>query len=425
MKSKNWRLAVDGAEPTVKTKLPPSTLGGLRIGEEEEEAVLNVLRNKRLFRYYGAVGGVESQVDNFEKLLSTSLGVKYALGVNSGTSALSCAMTAMGIGPGDEVIIPAYAWVSSAASVARVGAVPILADVDDTFCLDPKDLEEKRSQYTKLIMPVHMCGASCDMDSIINFAKQFNLMVLEDAAQALGASYKGAPLGSIGDAGILSFQWNKMITSGEGGAVVTNSQKIYERSLLYHDVLGAFRVGGDLQLDEIPFGNSYRMSEIQGAILNVQMRRVEGIRSDLRTHKRLLLEQINPALEKNGIKQRRYNDPTGDTATDIFLTFQEQDSDRIPFIVKALFHERVPANTFFNDLHVYNTWVPLFFKTAWTKNGGPWLHHPREINYSPSMCPKTLQLMSSTIKIPLSPDMSVEQREQVGLAITKVLDVAL
>jgi 8-amino-3,8-dideoxy-alpha-D-manno-octulosonate transaminase len=424
MKSKNWRLAVDGAEPTVKTKLPPSILGGLRIGEEEEEAVLNVLRNKRLFRYYGAIGGVESQVDNFEKLLIASLGVKYALGVNSGTSALSCAMTAMGIGPGDEVIIPAYAWVSSAASVVRVGAVPILADVDDTFCLDPKDLEEKRSQYTKLIMPVHMCGASCDMDSIINFAKQFDLMVLEDAAQALGASYKGVPLGGLGDAGILSFQWNKMITSGEGGAVVTNSQKIYERSLLCHDVLGAFRVNG-LQHDEIPFGNSYRMSEIQGAILNVQMRRIESIRSDLRTHKRLLLEQIDPVLEKNGIKHRRYNDPTGETATDIFLTFQEQDIERIPFIAKALFHERVPVNTFFNDLHVFNTWVPLFFKTTWTKNGGPWLHHPREVNYSPTMCPKTLQLMSSTIKIPLSPDMSVEQREQVGLAITKVLDVAL
>jgi 8-amino-3,8-dideoxy-alpha-D-manno-octulosonate transaminase len=422
--NKNWQLAVDGAAPTVRSQLPPACPGGFRIDSEEEEAVLRVLRSKRLFRYYGAYPGASSQVDVFENLLANHLKVKHALGVNSGTSALSCALTAMGVGPGDEVIIPSYTWLSSATSVISVGAVPILAEIDESLNIDPNDLEEKRSEFTKLILPVHMCGAPCDMDALLDFAGRYNLLVLEDVAQAMGGTYKGKPLGSLGDAGIFSFQWNKLITSGEGGALVTNSKKIFERALLYHDVAGAFRVS-EIELSEIPPGNVYRMSELQGAILTVQMKRIDSMLVNLRQHKHKLIEQIKPVLDSKGVKFRKVNDREGDTATDIFLIFSEDDINRIPIIAGALRMEGVPVVTFSNSMHVYSSWSPLFAKTTWTKNGGPWRNHPREIHYSPTMCPRTLKLMSTVIKITLSPDMTVEQREQVGSAIEKVIRVAL
>lgn len=424
MKPKYGKLAVDGGEPALRSRVPPPSPGGMRIDTEEEEAVLRVLRSKRLFRYYGADPRTPSSVALFEKMLSEFLSVEHVLGVNSGTSALSCAMAAMGIGPEDEVIIPAYAWASNAASVISVGAVPVLAEIDDSFCVDPTDLEQKRSGCTRLVMPVHMGGMPCDMDPILQFSERYSLSVLEDVAQALGATYKGAALGSIGDCGIFSFQWNKMITSGEGGAIATSLKRIYDRSLMYHDVAGALRVG-DVRSDEILPGNVLRMSELQGAILAVQLKRVPSMRSDLKRNKRLLSEQIDPILKEKGVRQRRPNDVDGETATDLFLIFDEGDIDRVPFILGALVKEGVLASGFNNDLHVFNTWAPLFHKTTWTGRGGPWRNHPREIDYYADMCPQTTRLMSSSIRIPLSPDTTPDQREQIGEAIEKVLHAAI
>jgi dTDP-4-amino-4,6-dideoxygalactose transaminase len=197
------KLALDGGPPAVQHPIPAMYPGGMRIDREEEEAVLEVLRSKRLFRYYGPNPG-PSKVDQLEEAFARHMGTEYALAVASGTTALTSALAALGVGPGDEVIVPGYTWISTAAAPLAVGGVPIIAEVDDSLTLDPADFERKITERTKVVIPVHLRGTPCDMDAIMEIARQHNIAVLEDAAQADGGSYKGRRLGSIGDIGFFS-----------------------------------------------------------------------------------------------------------------------------------------------------------------------------------------------------------------------------
>ncbi len=177
--------------------------GGMTIDQEEEAAVLEVLRNKRLYRYNGPHKTQRIESGELEKAFAEHKGVKYAQAVNSGTSALICGLAGIGVGPGDEVIVPAFTWIASAAAVLAVGAVPIVAEVDESLLMDPNDVEQKITPYTKAIMPVHMRGAPCRMDEILAVAHKHNLSVIEDTAQANGASYKGQALWHAGRCGLL------------------------------------------------------------------------------------------------------------------------------------------------------------------------------------------------------------------------------
>ena len=206
------------------------------IGQKEIDAVKKVIESKRFMRYRGGEGGF---TETFEKDLCSKFGKKHALTVNSGTSALICALAAMGIGPGDEVIVPAYTWVASALAPLAVGAVPIMADINETLTIDPEDIERKITPYTKAIIPVHMINLPCDMDAIMEIAEKHKLVVIEDACQAIGISYKSRQLGTIGHAGAYSFNMFKNITCGEGGVLITNDDRIYTRALMYHDA-GSF-----------------------------------------------------------------------------------------------------------------------------------------------------------------------------------------
>ena len=216
----------EGHVPAKRRPDPPMYPGGMAIDREEEQAVLEVLRTKRLFRYYGPAEG-ESKVASLEKAFAQFMGAEYAVAVNSGTSALISGLQGLGVGPGDEVIVPAYTWIASAAAVLTVGAIPVIAEVDSSLTLDPEDVRSRITPYTKAIMPVHMRGAPCDMKSILEIAQEHGLKVLEDTAQADGASYGGRRLGSMGDAGCFSLQFNKIITSGEGGMVVTGDEEVW------------------------------------------------------------------------------------------------------------------------------------------------------------------------------------------------------
>ncbi|MFA5206883.1 MAG: aminotransferase class I/II-fold pyridoxal phosphate-dependent enzyme, partial [Lentisphaeria bacterium] len=189
------------------------------IGQAEIEAVIKVITSKQFMRYRGGEGGYTEQ---FEKALQDKFQVRHALTVNSGTSALIGALAAMGIGPGDEVIVPAYTWVATAMAPLAVGAVPVMADIDESLTIDPEDIGRKITPYTKAIIPVHMINQPCDMDAIMAIAKKHHLLVCEDACQACGVSYKGKRVGTIGHTGALSFNQFKNITCGEGGAVLTN-----------------------------------------------------------------------------------------------------------------------------------------------------------------------------------------------------------
>jgi dTDP-4-amino-4,6-dideoxygalactose transaminase len=242
------------------------------IGLREMAAALRVLAAGQLSRYHtpGA-----SQVQQFERELAEATGVRFALAVNSGTSALICGLVGAGIGPGDEVLVPGYTWVSSAAAVLAVGAVPVLVEIDESLTIDPDDMLSKVTSRTRAVIPVHMNNLVCDMDRIMAIAREHRLFVLEDACQAVGLSYRGRKVGAIGDAGVFSFNQHKNIVSGEGGALLTNDERIYARAAMYHDV-GSYIRRERFETNEPLFvGVNLRMPEISAAILRPQLRRLQ------------------------------------------------------------------------------------------------------------------------------------------------------
>jgi dTDP-4-amino-4,6-dideoxygalactose transaminase len=227
-------LGQQSIESNAMPNIDPGYIGPQFFDEREGQALLEVLESRSPFRYWGE--GKPTKVLRFEENFAEYMGTRFALGVTSGTAALDCAVTGLGIGPGDEVIVPAYTWWSDYTCVVHAGALPVFADIDRTLNIDPKDFERKITPRTKAVIAVHLLGTPCDMDPIMQTARKRGVAVLEDCAQCVGGTYHGKKLGSIGDVGIYSFQVNKMITSGEGGAVVTSNPVIYERAARFHDM---------------------------------------------------------------------------------------------------------------------------------------------------------------------------------------------
>ena len=202
-----------------------------RIGQEEIESVARAILSRDFFK----INGSGREVLNFENEWKETVGTDYALLMTSGFGAMVSGLIGMGIGPGDEVIVPGYTYIASALAVTAVGAIPVIAEIDETMTIDVRDAEKKISSHTKAIIPVHIQGFPSDMDGVTALAEKYGLKVLEDACQADGGMYRGKYLGAIGDAGAYSFNYYKVITAGEGGALVTSDRVIYERALIYHD----------------------------------------------------------------------------------------------------------------------------------------------------------------------------------------------
>jgi 8-amino-3,8-dideoxy-alpha-D-manno-octulosonate transaminase len=418
------KLAIDGGAPAVTCALPPMYPGGMRIGADEEKAVLEVLRNKRLFRYYGPYGG-DSKVGKFEREFAAYMRTSHAVAVSSGSAALACALVGLGIGPGDEVIVPAYTWISSAQAIIAVGAVPRLAEIDQSLTLDVADVERKSTTRTKAVMAVHMRGAPCRMDELLALVQRRGLKLLEDVAQAVGGSFDEQFLGSIGDAGAFSFQFNKIITCGEGGIAITKDEEIYRRTIMYHD-------GGAAQRNMIPEekmlnGLNYRMSELHGAIMLVQLRRLESLLKDMRKRKAVLKDAIKDVARRKGVSFRTINDPEGDTATS--LVFFPPTAERAVRITAALKAEGAGALQIYEpgrvDYHVYAHWTPIIEQRVWSEYGGPWRWHDGEVGYSKDMCPRSLELLSRAIHLDVSPDMSRDNVEMLADAVVKVIEALL
>ena len=256
--------------------------GAYWLDEQEDQAVLDVLHHGSLFRYYGL--GQPKYADRYEAAARDYYGVRYALGVNSGTGALIAALTALGIGPGCEVILPAFMWVASVGAVVQVNAIPVLCEVDDSFCMDPADLEKKITPRTKLILPIHMAGSPCNMDAIMAVARKHKIPVLEDCAQCNGGTFKGKKVGTFGNMGIFSLQLNKNMTCGEGGLIITNDEKLYYRAFSAHD-MGLIREDGRLATPEpyaIAWGGGRRMTELCGAVASVQIKKLPHILDHMR-----------------------------------------------------------------------------------------------------------------------------------------------
>jgi len=270
------------ATPVHKKIFPPYTPGASMIGEEELKELQDVIREKSPFRHYGL--GNPCKVAEFEQYVREYLGTGYALAVSSGTAALLCAVTALGIGPGDEVILPAFTWFSDYSCIVNAGAVPVFADIDESLNLSPEDMKRKITRRTRAVIVVHYQGGPAKIEEIISIAKQHDIKVIEDCAQAFGGTYRRRKLGTFGDIGITSFQNNKMITCGEGGLLYTDNEEYYARAVRYHD-LGSVRdtfkacIRNKSLADqsEAFAGLQFRMSELQGAVILAQARKLEYI----------------------------------------------------------------------------------------------------------------------------------------------------
>lgn len=286
--------------------------------DEERKQVNDVLETGVLFRYgfEGARNGHFKALE-FEKKLAKITGAGFSHLCSSGTAALCTALAACGIGAGDEVIVPPFTFVATFEAVIQAGAVPVFAEIDQTLCLDPDRLEAAVTPRTKAVVPVHMCGAMARIDEIKTFCDQKGLVLLEDACQSLGASFKGNHLGTFGKAGCFSFDAVKTVTCGEGGGIITNDEDIYTRCHQFadhgHDHLG----GADRGADDHPIlGTNYRISELNAAVGLAQLDKLDRILEIQKKNK----AAVKDAMQKiNGVTFRELPDPNGDSAT--FLSF--------------------------------------------------------------------------------------------------------
>jgi dTDP-4-amino-4,6-dideoxygalactose transaminase len=385
-----------------------------RIGQEEIDAVAEVIRHRCLFKINNSL----KETMHAEEEMKAMFGTDHALLMTSGHAALTSALIALGIGPGDEVIVPAYTYISTAMVVVGVGAIPVIAEVDDTLTLCPEDTEKKITAHTKAIIPVHIQGFPCNMDAIMALAEKYHLHVLEDACQADGGFYHGRRLGTIGHAGAFSFNYFKIITSGEGGALLTNDRSIFERALIYHDSSAVAYFGDQLNdVDAQLFcGNEYRANEISAAILRVQLQRLDGILSDLRRNKQYLMDALADLCAF-----LPSHDLQGDCGTTLALTFDSAEE-------ASTFAEKVggtvPINT---GKHVYRNWTPIMNKVgALHPLMDPFkmeANHDIVPDYREDMCPRTLDLLSRVVYISVSPDWTTEALDakvaQLRSALTK------
>jgi dTDP-4-amino-4,6-dideoxygalactose transaminase len=327
--------------------------GAYWFGKEEMEAVIEVMKSGYLFRY-----GSEDdpkflhKVSALEKEFARYCNVKFALATSSGTSSLVASAIALGLKPGDEIIVPAYTFVASYSSVIFAGLIPVLAEIDESLTLDPDDIERRITPRTKAIMPVHMLGNPCDMDRMMMVARKHNLLVLEDSCQAAGASYKGKKVGSIGNISAFSLNIFKTINSGDGGLVVTNDKTLYETAFGVHDQgHKPMRFGVEVGTRNV-LGLNFRMNEITAAVGLAQLNKIDRIVDTLRQKRSKFKKLISKA---GSFRFRTLNDPEGDCATVCTVIFDT--SEQAAKVSKTLGSKTVDQSgwhVYANMEHVLN-----------------------------------------------------------------------
>ncbi len=346
------------------------------MGVEEKESLNEIFEtsNGVLFPHgYDALRNGRFRVREFEKAFSDKFSCKHTQAVTSGTVAQLVAMVAMGIKQGDEVITQAHTFVATVESILAIGAVPVIIDVDDTYNIDPIALENAITSKTKLIVPVHMLGNPASMDKILEIGKKYGIPVLEDGCEALGATYKGQNVGTLGDAGVFSLDFAKTITTGEGGLMITNNSHYYKIAKEFHD-------HGHESNPDFPRGRdtrsivgmNYRMSEMQGAVGIAQLKKLDFIVSKNREHKFFLKSN----MDKSKITFRNITDVEGDLADTLIFNFENPIfANQFLKLYKASGYgtKNIPDAI---DWHFAGTWNHMFvnvpayrdtWKTQWSK----------------------------------------------------------
>jgi 8-amino-3,8-dideoxy-alpha-D-manno-octulosonate transaminase len=416
------KLAIDGGTP-VRTAPLPYGRGAALLGPEERAAALEVLDSRSLFRYYGP--NLLRRTEAFEAAVCERLGAAHAVATSSGTAALRTGLAALGVGCGDEVIVPAFTFVATVNAVVVAGAVPVFAEIDESLGLDPADMGAKLTERTAAVVPVHIENVACDMDALLAVARARSIPVLEDAAQSMGATFGGRAVGTLGDLGAFSLQMEKNVTAGEGGVVVTDDEHLYVRAARYQDQGGQFVTshggGRGHELDEPFVGENLRMTELAGAIAGVQVGRLPELLAAMGANKGRILDLLGPV---DGLQRRRLPDPDGDGGSSI--TWFTPSAPVAARFVDALRAEGVPSVRMYAGLPVYATPAILERRTASNK-GGPWhcAEHPTAVEYRMGMCPRTEDLAARAVTVPVGPRYTDDDCADVAAAIAKVASAVL
>jgi dTDP-4-amino-4,6-dideoxygalactose transaminase len=361
-----------------------------RTGIREIASVAQVLARGRLGRYSGG-----HMTDRFEAESAAFLDSPHTLAVSSGTAALMCALVGVGVGPGDEVLVPAYTWVSTAAAPLALGAVPVLVEVDESLTLDPADLKTKITAKTRAVVPVHMLNLVCDMDAITALAAEHGIAVVEDACQAFGVRYHGRRAGTIGDAGAFSFSQAKNISSGEGGLVTTADERIAARAGMFHD-LGSYTRAGWVAPDEPLFvGMNLKMNELASSVLLPQLRRLDRELNRVAALRRAVVEELS---RESTIRISPHHDP--DAAIGLTVTFDD------PADAERFGRMRGAQRLIDTGRHVPLNWESIRSRRTYSDRFDPYGWAGRtEDPAGPETCPVTLDILARTCKITLRPDL--------------------
>jgi len=395
-------------------------------GEEEIEAIARVIRSGQLFRYRD-----DSECERFEKRYAADLGVgEFALAA-SGTYGLAAGLVGLGIGPGDEVLVPAHTYMATATAVLAVGAIPVIVDIDESVTISPAAIRDAIGPHTRAIIPVHMWGAACNMDAIMEIAARHDLLVLEDVCQGIGGSYEGRKLGSIGHAGAFSFNFFKNMSGGEGGGIATSDPKVAERARCYIDPCHFYWQGrGDATK---PFaGVGARASELMGAMLNVQLNRLDGMIGAMRSEKKKILAGTRH-LGNLGLKASPMNSADHDCATQVMFLLPTQAAAKA---FTTVMPSVIAGKT---GRHTFPQWDQVLMHEG--------SHHPAlnpytlpenkglRTTYDPDMCRTSLDILNRTVMVATNPqhgerdidDMihNIDQAARVALENVAVDDIVI
>ncbi len=363
-----------------------------RVGQKEIDAIGKVLLSGKIFRY-----GKAGRCERFERRYGEYLGTKHVLMTSSGTTALTAALVGLDVGPGDEVIVPSHTYMATALSVLAAGAIPVIVDIDESLTLDPEAFEDAMGPRTRAVVPVHLWGLPCDMNSIMRIARRKGLKVVEDACQSVGGGYRGKMLGAIGHAGAFSFNYYKNMTCGEGGAVVTNNRRVLQRASSMIDPCNMYWTGR--KKDVVPFAaNGSRASEVQGAMLNAQLDRLPGMISAMRRQKKRILSAVADTALVGSPCHSLDHECGAHTA---FLMPTPEQADRFAAVVGGI----VTGKT---GRHVYTEWDPIFAHEGSHHRALDPFKLPQNRKcrkrYTKRMCARSLDILGRTVVVANHPD---------------------
>jgi len=364
------------------------------VGEEEIEALARAIRSGALFRY-----GVGGECDRFEERYAAHLGCRHFALAASGSNALAAAMIGLGLGPGDEVLVPAHTYMATATSVLTVGAIPVIVDIDESLTIDPAAIDAAVGPCTRAVVAVHMWGTACDMDAIMSVARRHSLIVIEDACQGVGGGYRGRRFGTIGDIGCFSFNFYKNMTAGEGGGVAIDDDAVAERVRCAIDPCHFYWHGRDQSTQ--PFaGNGARASELMGAMLNAQLDRLDPMIAAMRAERRKILAGT-ASLDNLGLKQAPLHSPDHDCAAQAIYTLPSADAaDRFVNVFPSVIAGKTGR-------HNYTEWDQVLMGAGAAHPAMNPYNMPANAScrrsYSKDMCAKSLDILNRTVMVATHP----------------------